>query len=131
MMRRPPRSTQGRSSAASDVYKRQGVDKVLAFYRHWHAARQFPRAFMFVRYEAMHADPAGILGRVLQFIGTPDVPAATTAAAADFARFENLRDAEARNLFDNPMLATRPNADPEAFQAVSYTHLTLPTISPV
>ena len=30
--------------------------------------------------------------------------------------FENLRDAEARNLFDNPMLATRPNADPEAFK---------------
>ena len=99
--------------------ERYGVDKVLAFYRHWHAARQVPRAFMFVRYEAMHADPAGILGRVLQFIGTPDVPAATTAAAADFARFarfENLRDAEARNLFDNPVLATRPNADPDAFK---------------
>ena len=26
MVRRPPRSTQGRSSAASDVYKRQGTD---------------------------------------------------------------------------------------------------------
>ena len=26
------------------------------------------------------------------------------------------RDAEARNLFDNPVLATRPNADPEAFK---------------
>ena len=25
MLRRPPRSTQGRSSAASDVYKRQGL----------------------------------------------------------------------------------------------------------
>ena len=27
MIRRPPRSTQSRSSAASDVYKRQGVDR--------------------------------------------------------------------------------------------------------
>ena len=26
MIRRPPRSTQGRSSAASDVYKRQGIE---------------------------------------------------------------------------------------------------------
>ena len=26
MIRRPPRSTQSRSSAASDVYKRQGAD---------------------------------------------------------------------------------------------------------
>mgnify|MGYP007112055611 CR=1 FL=1 len=28
MIRRPPRSTQSRSSAASDVYKRQAVDHV-------------------------------------------------------------------------------------------------------
>ena len=28
MIRRPPRSTQGVSSAASDVYKRQGLDYV-------------------------------------------------------------------------------------------------------
>jgi len=28
MIRRPPRSTQSRSSAASDVYKRQDLDKV-------------------------------------------------------------------------------------------------------
>src|SRR5680860_1137318 len=29
MIRRPPRSTQSRSSAASDVYKRQNTDKVV------------------------------------------------------------------------------------------------------
>jgi hypothetical protein len=96
--------------------ERYGVDKILTFYRQWHAAREVPSAFMFVRYEAMHADPAGVLGRVLPFIGAREVPAATTAVAADFARFENLRDAEARNLFDNPVLATRPNADPESFK---------------
>ena len=28
MIRRPPRSTQGVSSAASDVYKRQGLDRI-------------------------------------------------------------------------------------------------------
>ena len=31
MIRRPPRSTQSRSSAASDVYKRQGADMVDAW----------------------------------------------------------------------------------------------------
>ena len=31
MIRRPPRSTQSRSSAASDVYKRQIVDKIIIF----------------------------------------------------------------------------------------------------
>ncbi|CZT61231.1 hypothetical protein CDFC105_104129 [Clostridioides difficile] len=29
MIRRPPRSTQSRSSAASDVYKRQGLEALL------------------------------------------------------------------------------------------------------
>src|SRR5450756_3217517 len=32
MIRRPPRSTQSRSSAASDVYKRQGVAAVVFVY---------------------------------------------------------------------------------------------------
>ena len=31
MIRRPPRSTQGVSSAASDVYKRQTADDILAY----------------------------------------------------------------------------------------------------
>ena len=31
MIRRPPRSTLDRSSAASDVYKRQGVDRIRGF----------------------------------------------------------------------------------------------------
>ena len=32
MIRRPPRSTQSRSSAASDVYKRQFMSKIIFFY---------------------------------------------------------------------------------------------------
>ena len=32
MIRRPPRSTQSRSSAASDVYKRQGLSRLLPVY---------------------------------------------------------------------------------------------------
>src|SRR5450756_1006828 len=34
MIRRPPRSTQSRSSAASDVYKRQSVHRHPAMFRH-------------------------------------------------------------------------------------------------
>ena len=34
MIRRPPRSTRVRSSAASDVYKRQGVDRSTTVHRH-------------------------------------------------------------------------------------------------
>ncbi len=96
--------------------ERYGVDKVLTFYRQWHAARQVPRAFTFVRYEAMHADPAGVLAQVLDFIGARGVAPATIAAAVHFARFENLRSAEAENRFGDPALATDPGADPDTFK---------------
>src|SRR5665809_33673 len=40
MIRRPPRSTQSRSSAASDVYKRQQVHEVV---HHWWGNQVTPR----------------------------------------------------------------------------------------
>ena len=61
MIRRPPRSTQSRSSAASDVYKRQQEDRLSAFPKdyiswdqsdarwilglQWLAAQIYPQAF--------------------------------------------------------------------------------------
>ena len=42
MIRRPPRSTQSRSSAASDVYKRQVVDSVRALEAFTSPARAEP-----------------------------------------------------------------------------------------
>src|SRR5450756_2720710 len=41
MIRRPPRSTQSRSSAASDVYKRQAIESVIAGEVHAGASRGF------------------------------------------------------------------------------------------
>lgn len=95
---------------------RYGVDKVLAFYRHWDAARRVPLEFAFVRYEAMHEDPAGTLARVLEFLGARGVPAATIAAAVEFARFDNLRRAEAEGRFAGRDLSTAAGAHPDAFK---------------
>src|SRR5680860_1923068 len=59
MIRRPPRSTQSRSSAASDVYKRQPLDAVLSVpdYRpgHW-LARGVDRAWLYARVWHYRAD---------------------------------------------------------------------------
>ena len=56
MIRRPPRSTQGRSSAASDVYKRQPLDIADA------ALRDRTRAWL-----ADHEDaPAGLRRLVIE-----------------------------------------------------------------
>lgn len=96
--------------------RRYGVDKVLAFYRHWDSARDVPREFAFLRYESIHADPAAALARTLAFVGARDVPTATIAAAVEYSRFDNLRRAESEDRFDSHMLRTRAGADPESYK---------------
>lgn len=96
--------------------ERFGAEKVLAFYRQWHAARSVPREFMFLRYESLHTEPVAALQRVLDFLGVRDVASETLAAAVEFARFDNLRRAEAENLFRSPTLRAASGADPESFK---------------
>ncbi|MEP7182983.1 MAG: sulfotransferase domain-containing protein [Betaproteobacteria bacterium] len=92
-----------------------GVEKILAFYRIWHANRQVPVAFEFVRYEDLHHDSTGTLARVLAFLGA-DVPPAALPAAVDYCRFENLRRAEAEDRFGTDILRSARDGDPEAFK---------------
>ena len=96
--------------------ERYGADKVLAFYRHWDLARYVPRAFAFLRYEAMHADPAAALARTLEFLGARDVAEATIAEAIGYARFDNLRRVEAEGFFGDPALRAGVAADPESYK---------------
>ena len=92
-----------------------GIEKILAFYRIWHANRHVPVAFEFVRYEDLHRDTAGTLARVLAFLGAGVAPA-TIAAAVEYCRFENMRKAEAENRFRKDMLRVARDGDPEAFK---------------
>ena len=47
MIRRPPRSTQSRSSAASDVYKRQGLTANLLKNRKWRQSQYLVDLYIF------------------------------------------------------------------------------------
>lgn len=96
--------------------ERYGVEKVLAFYRQWHAACDVPDAFAFLRYEAMHAEPAASLRTVLAFLGARDVPDRIVDDAVAFGSFDNLRQAESEDRFRSHMLRTASNADPESFK---------------
>ncbi|MEO8485839.1 MAG: sulfotransferase domain-containing protein [Betaproteobacteria bacterium] len=96
--------------------ERFGVEKVLAFYRQWEAARAVPAAFAFMRYEAMHAQPVAALRSILEFLGASDVRDRVLDDAVSFARFETLRQAEADDRFGNKMLSTASRADPESFK---------------
>ena len=92
-----------------------GLEKILAFYRIWHANRHIPTAFEFVRYEDLHRDTAGTLARALAFLGA-DVASATIAAAVEYCRFENMRQAEVEDRFRTDILRSARDGDPEAFK---------------
>jgi hypothetical protein len=95
--------------------ERYGVEKLLAFYRIWSESRVVPAAFMFVRYEELHADTAGTLMRVLGFLGIEANPEAI-AATVDYCRFENLQRGEAEARFADMALAPGAHGDPESFK---------------
>lgn len=96
--------------------ERFGVEKVLTFYRHWDHARAVPREFAFLRYETLHVDPVPALRRVLDFLGAREVPDAALDAAVRFARFDNLRQAEADGRYRSPALRAAAGSDPESYK---------------
>ncbi|HEX8738718.1 MAG TPA: sulfotransferase domain-containing protein [Casimicrobiaceae bacterium] len=95
--------------------ERYGVDKLLAFYRIWSEHRSVPAAFMFVRYEDLHADAAGTLARVLAFIGI-EASDRAIASAVEYCRFDNLRRVEAAGRFSDAALVPGNAGDPESFK---------------
>ena len=94
---------------------RYGVEKLLAFYRIWSDSRGVPEAFMFVRYEDLHADAAGTLGRVLGFLGIEANPGEIAASVA-YCRFENLKRGEAESRYSDTALVPGTPGDPESFK---------------
>src|SRR5450756_3182551 len=108
MIQRPPRSTQSRSSAASDVYKRQILNSLLTILneRKYHNGR-----------EIVDVPLLSVFGASNEF------PEEEESLEALFDRFlfrYRLSYIQDDENFQN-LLFRSPNA-------VSYTHLTLPTI---
>ncbi|MBL8660765.1 MAG: sulfotransferase domain-containing protein [Rhodospirillales bacterium] len=75
-----------------------GLPKVIEFMNGW--ARELPRLkhLLVVRYEDMRADPGEVLGRIVDFIGTPATPAEIEEAVR-FASVENMRALEQKRVF--------------------------------
>jgi hypothetical protein len=93
-----------------------GALKFLTFYRLWHDAREVPRAFMYLRYEDLHRDPADALARTLAFFGAPSVDPSAVAAAVEFAAFQNLRKAEAAGTYRDGTMEPGRSEDPESWK---------------
>src|SRR5450756_317672 len=117
MIRRPPRSTQSRSSAASDVYKRQVcMEDVLDVYH----APYDPQCPLICMDESNK-----------QLVGEVHAPLAPAPGRGQIIDHEYVRNGVAEIFLEvEPLTGRRHVAITEhrTRKAVSYTHLTLPTI---
>ncbi len=91
---------------------RTGINKVLSAYSRWFGSAQLAEAFDVIAYEDMHADAGEALRRTLRFAGARQIDESVVARAVEFTRFENMRQMEERDYFDDKVLrATGSSAE--------------------
>src|SRR5450756_24136 len=107
MIRRPPRSTQSRSSAASDVYKRQAYGTFVRIIEHYVKELKF-----YTLEDAIHRSTGLSASRY----GLEDRGVIKPGAAADLVVFD-LEKTHDNSTYDDP------EQYPDGIEYVSYTHL--------
>jgi len=70
---------------------------------------------MVIRYEDVRARPVPCLGSIVEFLGAP-FGKEEVQAAVDFAAFENLKELERTNFFQNSRLRPKDPNDPDSFK---------------
>ncbi len=95
-----------------------GIRKIVMFLNIWHASQHVPDEFFVLRYEDMHADPAGNLRKALDVIGALGVSEEIISQAVEFASFDNMRRLEEEDYFGKKRLgpAKSGSRDEEAFK---------------
>jgi len=96
--------------------ERFGAEKILEFYDIWLRNQHLPESFLFIRYEDLHQDPKGTLGKVLEFMGEVSPAENLLDQSIEYCSFNNLKKLEARNKFKKGMLKPANTADPESFK---------------
>ena len=89
-------------------------DSLLRFYEIWSENREVPAAFLLVRYEDLHTDPARELRRVLDFVGAGGVSDEIIEEAVKFAAFRNMQRLEDEGSLKTKALRVRDAKDPNA-----------------
>ncbi len=93
-----------------------GARKVAAFYDIWSRSTTVPKQFLLIHYEDLHAGGEDVLADVLRFIGA-EVNRRDIAEAVAYAGFENMRELERADAFNDPRLRPGDVADPDSYKA--------------
>jgi Sulfotransferase domain len=92
-----------------------GIPHIVALMNRWLERMPSLEHAHLVRYEDLHADPAGALAQVVDFLGQP-CSAEEIAQAVEFAAFDNLKSREAGNFFASERLRPVDQANPDTFK---------------
>jgi hypothetical protein len=95
-----------------------GVPRIIEFFNGWaRALPEFADRLLIIRYEDMRKDPAGVMARVLDFVGTPGTPEEIDKAV-EFASYDNMKRLEAKSLFKGSGARVRPGDknNPDSFK---------------
>ena len=108
----------GFSGALADFVRDEdfGPANHVAYLNVWAAEGPKVEGYHALSYEALSADPARELGRVLAFAGVEDVSAEVLADAVAFGAFDNMREMEAAGTFKSGMLRPADPGDPSTFK---------------
>ncbi|MFE9634650.1 sulfotransferase domain-containing protein [Streptomyces sp. NPDC006463] len=92
------------------------VHTCLAWWNIWHARQDVPASFLLTSYEALTADTAGELARVLNFCGLLPATDETLRNAVHFANFKAMRAMEISDALRTQRLRPGLPGDPESYK---------------
>jgi hypothetical protein len=95
-----------------------GIPRIVDFFNGWAKALvEFGDDILIIRYEDMRRDPAGVLTKVLTFVGTPGTPEEIDKAV-EYASYENMKKLEAKSLFKGSGVRVKPGDknNPDSFK---------------
>ncbi len=95
---------------------RDSIDSIIRFYNIWAENRHIPSGFLLVRYEDMQVNTPKEIRRVVDFLGLGEISDDLIQEAVEFARFDNMRDMEARDAFHSFVLRAADRNDPESYK---------------
>ncbi len=94
-----------------------GVPRIVDFLNGWARAVPYLDDLLVVRYEDMRSDPAAVMQRVLEFVGTPGTREEIDKAV-EFAAYENMKKHEEKKLFKGSGVRVKPGdkSNPNSFK---------------
>jgi len=93
-----------------------GIESILRFYKSWELNQHVPKDFLLIRYEKMVSNPGDILRTVLNFISCQDIDENIIKDSLRFANFENMKQLEQIDFFNNSKFRPKNLNDPESYK---------------